>query len=413
MAKKKISRYLDYLIELNIALLIFAFSFINIVGWFNDLWKSLLIIWVLKKLISTEKIKVSLPYSFNYLFFFITAVILSCIFSGDIALSFNKISYFMMGIGLCVVICDFFSHGEERIFRVITYFIISTVLTSTDAIIHQLVFAKGGFGVSLSGSRATGFFSNPFHLSLWAGIGLFLAIFRLIESSTKASKLIYLAFVIILGVAFLLSKTRAPWIAMAVTLFIALFYVPNKKNILKVALIIGTVTLIMIVFDNSMRERVVSIIDQGDARWIILEYSSRMIRENFTLMDWFVGRGPGLFKLEYAQLDLAKLQTVFTFPHMILLELFYASGLLGVLTFLLWLVHYSFKLLYLLKENTVNSYVKHVCLMPILILFICFVNVPFFSRYFSFPFWFFTGASFYLLYRVNLLYRVKINNQKA
>ena len=313
----------------------------------------------------------------------------------------------MLGLGLCVVICDFFSHDEKRIFRVITYFIISTLLTSTDAIIHQLVFAKGGFGVSLSGLRATGFFSNPFYMSLWSGIGLFLAIFRLIEPSTKTTKLIYLVCVLILGGAFILSKTRAPWIAMAITFFIALFYTPYKKNILKVALILSVITLILLVFDNSMRMRVASIISEGDARWIILENCLRMIRENFTLIDWFWGRGPGLFKLEYAQLDLAKLGVVFTFPHMILLELFYASGLFGVLTFLIWLVHYSFKLLYLLKENTISSCVQHVGLIPVLILLICFVNVPFFSRYFSFPFWFFTGASFYLFYRV------ETHNQKA
>jgi hypothetical protein len=407
MVQKKIGPFLNYLLELNIALLIFAFSLIHMVGWFNDLWKSLLIIWVLTKLTGTEKIKISIPTSFNYLFSLITVIILSCFFSGNIKLSFDNISYFVLGIGLCVVIYDFFSHDEKRISRVITYFIISTLLTSTDAIIHQLVFAKGGFGVSLSGLRATGFFSNPFQMSLWSGIGLFLAIFRLIESSTKTSKLIYLACVIILEAAFLLSKTRAPWIAMAITFFIALFYTPYKKDILKVILILGVIIFIVLVFDNSMRMRVVSVISEGDARWIIFENCLRMIRENFTLMDWFLGRGPGLFKLEYAQLDLAKLHRVFTFPHMILLELFYASGLLGVLTFLLWLVHYLFNLLYLLKENTISSCVQHVGLMPILILLICFFNVPFFSRYFSFPFWFFTGASFYLFYRV------ETNNQKA
>ena len=400
MVKKRIGRFLDYLIELNIALLIFSFSFIHMVGWFNDFWKALLILWVFKKILNTEKLEIPILTSFNYLLFLIISIILSCILSEDIKLSFDYISYFMLGIGLSVVIYDFFIHDEKRISRAITYFVISAVLTSADAIIDHLVFAKKGFGVSLSGSRATGFFSNPFHLSLWSGIGLFLAIFRLIESSTKTSKLMYLAFVLILAGAFLLSKTRAPWIAMAVTLFIALFYTHNKKTILKVALILGAITSLVLVFDNSMRIRAGSIINQMDARWIILEYTTSMIRDNFTLMDWFAGRGPGLFKMEYAQLDLAKLGRVYTFPHMILLELFHASGLFGVVTFLLWIFHYSLKVLHVLKDNAINASIKHLGLIPILILLICFVNVPFFSRYFSFPFWFFTGVSFYLLYRM-------------
>lgn len=388
---KRCSRLLGYLIELNIILLIFSFSTVHLCDIFNDLWKSLLVIWVVRKLISKDPIPI--PPSCIFLFAFTGAVLLSCILSQQPHLSFDKIDYLIYGMALSIVVYDLLNHDEGLPHRIGIYFIMSAVITSADAVIHQVVSGKGFRGFTLSGSRATGFFSNPFYLALWSGIGLFLTIFRLIEAHARTSRLVYLTFALILGAAFLFSKTRAPWIAMGIVLLLSLLYTPDKKGLLKVIFILGIVTLILLIFDDATRVRAISIVGTKDTRWIIWENCLIMIRENFTLADWFFGRGPGLFKLEYAQLDLTGLGKVYTFPHMILFELFYATGLLGVLTFIFWFFDYTSKLLSALKDDSSNLLARQSSLIPLLTMLISFINIPFFSRYFSFPFWFFVGAS--------------------
>lgn len=402
-AVKQCNRFLDYLIELNIILLIFAFPLIHVWNRFNDFWKSLIIIWVLKKLININinKIKISIPPTCIYLFALVGTIILSSIFSEQLHLSLNKIRYFILGITLSIVVYDFLNHSEMRIHRVISYFIISAVLTAIYPVVHQVIITKGTFGISLSGLRATGFFCNTFYLALWSGIGLFLVIFRFIEASTKTSQFVCSICILILGLAFLFSKTRAPWIAMTIIFGTTFVCVPYKKNLLKAILSLIAITMILFVIDNAIRAKTISIINTSNERWIIWEQTLTIIKENFTQLDWFFGRGPGIFKLEYSHLieswEVSVLPRVYAFPHMIPLELFYASGILGVLAFILWLANYLFKLLPLLKNNSSNLYVN-IGLMPFLILFTCLINEQFFSRYFSFTFWFFAGASFSLLH---------------
>jgi len=70
---------------------------------------------------------------------------------------------------------------------------------------------------------------------------------------------------------------------------------------------------------------------------------------------------------------------------------------MGVVAFLAWLIFLAYKLNGLLKSNAHNLHIKYIGLLPILVLLICFFNESFFSRYFSFTFWFFIGILFALL----------------
>lgn len=395
---KPYSRYIDYLIEFNIVLLIFTFPLIHIwfSTWFNNFWDSLIVLWLLRQFFFKDKISIPIPPSGLFWFLFISTIIFSSFFSEQFSVSLKNIIYPLKGTALCIVLYDFSNQDEKRFQRIITYFIVSSALVAIDAVL-QVMFGKDLLGIPLRDMRATAFFSHPFFLALWSGIGLFLAIVRFFEAPTKTQKVVYQICFLILVAAFLFSKTRAAWIAMGTILLISLFSMPSKRNFLKVIFPLGAILVILFIADDSLRTRALSVVEETDPRWSIWKQSLTMVKERFTSMDWFWGRGPGVFKVEYSQFDF--IQGKEQFSHMILLELFYASGLFGIVTFILWLFRYMYKLFSLILHNNLNVRERFIGLMPILILLTCFINESFFSRYFSFTFWIFTGISFSLLNR--------------
>ena len=387
---RKFNFITDYLIELNIFLIIFIFPFIHKWSsiWFNNLWISLLVLWTLKKIVSKENIVI--PPASITLAIFMGTIFLSSFFSEQLPLSFIKISYTLMGIGLYFVIYDFYKHHEKRFERTVHYFLVSTVLVSIDAII-QFIFSKDIFGIPMDDSRVRAFFIHPFFVALWAGIGLFLSICRLTETPDRIHQIAYRIFLVILGSAFLFSKTRAAWIAMGVILCIIFFSMPRKRTFLKYLIVGGSFVLLLFLINTSLRMRAFSIVTDTNLRWSIWIQSSYMIMEKFTFKHWLIGRGPGLFKLEYPHYDLIKGGE--TFPHMIAIELLYALGIIGIIAFLIWVSRYIFIVVSAHKKSAKDIYCGYIGFMPLLILFMCFINESFFSRYFSFLFWFASGFS--------------------
>jgi len=405
MKQKHYSNFIYYLIELNIVLLIFTFPLIHVgfSNWFINFWQSLLVIWVLSKLFTKEVTKTVLPPSGSLLLIFAGGILLSIIFSEQIHFSLKNATYFAYGIGLSVVSYDFFRQDEQRIQRTVNYFIASTVLISIDALI-QVALTKDILGFLMIDHRPRAFFSHPFFLSLWSGIGVFLLIPRLMNTSATTTRIVYSVCLLIQGTAFLFSKTRAAWLAMGTILLCTFLYLPHRKKLLKAVLILSGIIAVFVVVDDSLRVRALSIFRADDPRWSIWAQYWRMVTERFTNLDWFFGRGPGSFKLEYSPAAPGQGLSV-TFPHMMIFELFYTAGFFGAVTFMLWLSYYIYNLLILTKRHSKDLYMWFMELMPLLVFLICLINESFFSRYFSFPFWFFAGISFALLYRAEAVQR--------
>lgn len=207
MEQRRYNNLVNYLIEFNIILLIFAFPLTHsgFSSWFNNFWQSLLVLWVLSRLLTKEAAKTLLPPSGNLLLIFTGCILLSVILSEQVRFSLKNATYFAYGIGLSVAAYDFFRRDEQRIQRVVHYFITSTVLISIDAII-QVAWAKDILGVPMIDHRARAFFSHPFFLSLWSGIGIFLLIPQLMKTSATAARIIYSICLLIQGAAFFVLK---------------------------------------------------------------------------------------------------------------------------------------------------------------------------------------------------------------
>ncbi|MFZ5998716.1 MAG: O-antigen ligase family protein [Nitrospirota bacterium] len=376
---KQYSRYFDYCLEANTILLIFAFP--HNLYWFNKFWEILLGTWIMKKLLMREGI--ALPPMSRLLLAFIMTGVLSALYSGGLQ-NTGPLRYLIKGCALSVVIHDLLSCDQDRAERILNCFVMCTVAVGLYGI-YEVLFVKG---ISF---RAQAFFGNTFHLSLWTGIGLFISMVRLDSESSKVNLAIYYVTAAILGAAFLLSKSRGPLLAMGTVLLIVLLNSINKRKMLKTAIIFGVLVAAVFAIDDDLRGRVLSIgDDKTHLRWTIWKQSLMLIKEKFSVINWLIGKGPGLFKYEYPYYD--HINQNWTFPHLMPLELFYTFGLLGSILLGLWIC----KLLGALR-CIINPYLRHIALLPFLVLLICFVNESFFSRYFSFPFWFFVGASLALL----------------
>lgn len=379
---KAYSRFADYLIELIIILLVFAFP-LNLV-WFNKLWDALLVVWTIKKIAGREQLV--LPPLSGLLAAFAGVVVLSTFLSAQ-PQYIGKLRYFLKGAGLSIVAYDFLRSDQQRIVRVLNYFIVCTVMVSLYAI-YEALFLKG------FNFRAQSFFENTFYLALWSGIGLFIVILRLQQHLSKPSLAVNVLIMLVLGAAFLLSKTRGPFIGMVIMLFVLFFVLPQRSGVLKISAALLALALALFAFDDDLNIRLLSITnDDSHLRGTILYQSLTLMTATFSPLNWLLGKGPGLFKYEYPQFD--RINQTFTFPHFVPLELLYVTGVVGLLIFLIWLAVFLYKLWGLLKSPFASD-LRYTGLVPVVVLLICFLNESFFSRYFSFPFWFFVGSSFAL-----------------
>lgn len=392
----RLRKIFDFLTEANIYLLIVSFPLSRV--WFNNFWDALILIWLVGKVVSKDQGKSRIPPtppSGGMLTVFVIGMFVSSLVSVDHTASVSGTKHLLKGILLCVMSYDFFSADAKRIGRSVSLLIGSAVLVSLDALV-QLTMSRDLFGNPLIASRATAFFPHPFYLALWSGIALYLCVVRLINSRSKKAFATYLLCVLSLGAAFLLSKTRAAWVAMGLTFVGFSLFLPNKKRVLGVFLLLAAVSSLLFVFDDSMRMRALSIIKADDPRLLIWKQSLAAVQAHFTSLNWLFGRGPGTFSLEYPSYDPTREGSIF--PHLIGLELFYAFGLIGLILFAVWISSLIYAVIVMRMKSPSLSSGWPLGLLPVVVLLLCLINESFFSRYFSFLFWFFTGITFSLLH---------------
>jgi hypothetical protein len=382
MQVKRAAHYLDYVVEANLIALFLTFPFA--LKFFNDAWMALLILYAASKLLRREDI--ALPPTTTILIFFVASIVVS---TTTTHLEFGKTRYLFMGLGTCLFAYDWFSRDEKRLSRVVFYFICSALFASCAAIYEML------FGDLPVHGRAEGPFSNTFYLSLWTGTGLFLAIIILAKSRGRAMLLCCLGAVIVLASAFILSKTRASWVAMMLILGLTGYFLPNKRTVLIVAGTLATLLGGMVVLDESLRMRLLAVIQNADdLRWPMWQKTAEYMTEQFGLRDWLLGRGPRAYSINLLYAG----QTItFAFPHFMPVELLYSFGICGTSAFLVWFGALCYRTIMLLRERASWLTLRPVGMTAVLVLLTCFFNESFFARYFAFPFWFFSGISLALV----------------
>jgi len=391
MLIKRIGHYFDYTVEANIMALFLAFPFA--LKYFNDAWMALLIIYISSKLLRREGIE--LPPMISFLILFALFVVVSAMFAH---FEFGKTRYLFMGLATCLFVYDWFSRDEKRLSRVVIYFIISALLASCVAVVQILL------GNLSADYRVQGPFGNTFYLALWTGIGLFLTFIILAKSRGRVMLLCCLGVVIMLASAFILSKTRAPWIAIMLVLGVTGYFLTNKRSVF---IVFGVLIFLfggMVVFDESVGPRLLAVMHNADdLRWPMWQKSVEAMTEQFSLRDWLVGRGPGAYSitLSYGAQDIK-----FAFPHLMPVELVYSLGIGGTVAFFVWVGALCSRMIRLLRETALMSTLHPVGMTALLVLLTCFFNESFFARYFSFPFWFFSGIALVLISEAE---KLKIN----
>jgi len=382
MLEKRIVHYSDYAVEASIIALFLAFPFA--LKFFNDAWMALLILCAASKLLHRERI--AFPPMTSFLIPFVAFVFVSMTVAH---FEFGKTRYLFMGLVTCLFVHDWFSRDEKRLSRVVIYFIISALLASCVAMVQILL------GNLSTDYRVQGPFGNTFYLALWTGIGLFLTFIILAKSRGHVMLLCCLGSAIMLASAFILSKTRAPWIAIMLVLGVTGYFLTNKRFVF---IVFGVLVVLfggMIVFDESVRLRLLAVMHNADdLRWPMWQKTVESMVEQFSLRDWLVGRGPGAYSIT---LSYGGQEIKFAFPHLMPVELLYSLGIGGTVAFFVWVGAVCFRMIRLLRETALMSTLRPVGMTALLVLLTCFFNESFFARYFSFPFWFFSGIALVLI----------------
>ncbi|MBN1545108.1 MAG: O-antigen ligase family protein [Syntrophaceae bacterium] len=379
----RIARYLDYAIEANIALVLFTFPFA--LHFFNDAWMALLILYAAIKLLRRERIV--LPPTAPFMIIFVILTVFSVVISH---VGFGKIRYLTMGVGTCLFAYDWFSFDKKRLSRVAFYFITSAMLASCIALYDELF-------LSLPANyRAQGPFGNTFYLALWSGIGIFIGMIVLTKNREHAMFIYLLGAIVVMICAFILSKTRAPWIAMILVMGLTFYFSPNKRTVLILSGVLAVLFASIATFDESVRARLLAVVhNENDLRWPMWQKTVEGMLEKFGLCDWLFGRGPRTYSIE---LPFHGQSMKFVFPHFLPMELLYSLGILGTVAFLTWIGILFYRTVRLLRESVSWSTLRPIGMTAFLVFFICFFNESFFARYFSFPFWFFLGISLALVH---------------
>ena len=377
-----VTKSLDYAVEASIISLFLTFPFA--IRLFNDAWIILLILYAVSKLLRREGI--ALPSMTPLLILFVVFVVVSATAAH---FEFDKTRYLLMGVGTCLFTYDWFSRDEKRLARVVIYFITSALLASCIAVFQ--IFLEN----LPADYRAQGPFSNTFYLALWTGTGLFLTINIFARSRGLAMLLLCLGAIVMLAFAFILSKTRAPWIALMLVLGVTCYFWANRKTVLVVVGVLIVLFGGMVICDEFVRLRLLAVIhNTDDLRWQMWQKTAESMIAQFGLRDWLVGCGPGAYsiKLPYEGQILE-----FAFPHFMPMELLHSLGICGTSAFFAWFGALCYRNVRLLCERAPWSPSPPVGMVATLIFFTCFFNESFFARYFSFPFWFFSGISLALI----------------
>ncbi len=376
------------LTEVLIALCFFSIPFA--LNSFNRIWWLLLVVGGTHAVLFKNRHH-SIPPTSGYLIGLISIVVISVLNGEYVSLSASKADYYFMGMLTGWVSYNFAGGDERRIRRLNGYFILSAILASLVAV-YQIFFLTVPHDL-----RVTATFSNTFYLALWSGIGLYCLLISYPHFQNRPySRLAISAGAVLLTLVFLLSQTRAAWLGLGILVLIGIVYYPGQTSFMPWLSVIVVFFAIIIIGNDSIRSRVCTMIaNQEDPRWQVWSQTLTMIREQFRVDDWILGRGPGAFKIDFPHYDRAALS--WTFPHCIGLELFYTTGVSGLGIFSIWILAYLRKLHRLMRSRAVSVFLGLASLIPIQVLITTMINESFFSRYFSFLFWLFAGVSLSVL----------------
>jgi O-antigen ligase len=204
-------------------------------------------------------------------------------------------------------------------------------------------FTKIGLPVAWWGNpvepkRALSFFNHPNAFAMWLGPFLALCLPFLFSKEFKPW---YLKLTYLLGLfAFILSLSRAAWLAFAVV--IGVFGFLTKDRRIRFAMIGALIAFIIVVASVPKLHNRIQVIFQGDkstlTRFSQWHTANKMIKDSPIL-----GKGLYGYRTLYDQYNTDSLTEAIEYPHNIFLNFWVDTGLLGLISFLMISVYAAWK----------------------------------------------------------------------
>jgi O-antigen ligase len=265
-----------------------------------------------------------------------------------------------------------------------------SVFVSLDTL-WQLQHGSDLLGRTYKGVRLTALFPNSNYLALFLA-GMVPIHIHSIQRSRKFSGKIMLSFpLIICLVSIGLSGTRSAWVAVLLLFLFWYLYAPGKKS--RIIYLLMPVIIIPIIYFKgheivSKRYHQTENIAKSP-RVVMWGRTIEVIKETPLL-------GAGFDS--YRHVDKIVIETKwdkgkkklksFSFPHFFLFEIWQTSGMFALLAFLFFLYR-----IVVVNVNYIRERKEYVFLFLswVMVFLTSVINIPFFSRYVSFAFWFYLG----------------------
>ncbi len=288
----------------------------------------------------------------------------------------GKIFYY--GIGLFIVLVDLIRENRKILNRLCLVLLLLSLFLGVDVLWQQFQ-GVDLFSQAPIDNRATALFSHPNYLALFlVGVIPIQAYFIITrETWVRVSNIVLFVLTII---AVGLSKCRSAWIAL-VFFLVALSFRKRKDAAIILVLFCLCAAVFISLYHTEAYERLTHFMSDEELRVNHWSQSLKLIQANPIL-----GQGLDTFKSLYPQYNFTS--EIVSGPHNFFLEVWQIAGLFALIVYLFLL----YKMVsFGLAAQRGNTMVFSLLMSFFMVFIATVINIPFFSRYVSFSFWFYFG----------------------
>lgn len=245
--------------------------------------------------------------------------------------------------------------------------------------------------------KANGTFKNPHYIALFSAYASILAVYYYFAERT-IKRFLAIPVLLVLTWFILLSSSRPTWISLIVATFLTIFFLSPKLRWTSLALLVTVPTILYLTnlgnFGRRMADLVLNITQEER---VIIWSDTWVMQTSSNLYQWLFGHGLNSFEADFKAFSRYHLVgNDFTMPHNSILEVLYATGLVG-LSLYVFIYGYIFYRLFAMLPSQNDKKLALILLAFITVnLIMSLITIKWFTHLTSYPLAFVIGMMCYM-----------------
>lgn len=193
---------------------------------------------------------------------------------------------------------------------------------------------------------------NPHYLALYSVFAIQMGVFCFYEVTTKI-RFIIPVFLLLLGALVLSTSSRPAWIALFLAGLVSIFFLRERIRNTAITLIVFVPVVLFLTnlgdFGSRLSELLMNI---STEERVTIWHDTWVMQTASSYFEWFFGHGINSFEEDFKRFSTYHLVgNDFTMPHNSVLEVLYATGLIGLSLFFLIYFYISRELVCVINKN--------------------------------------------------------------